>query len=428
MMRIMIKIGILVTVMAMLLLPALTVGAEETAGAESLPEGMVRLTAFVLPEPEGYEVTDQGQKASGNGQLDWITWQEKETGNQVYAQATSYKKVFSTRPEEAKALYEKQLESVEHVLWQQDLDLDGNHPSSVVAASYTRPAGEDGAEKNGVLVYLHYFYGSSSLELIYDLAGAETAEADVFLSRFSRVSYSVTEDRAGLPSWLVTPECFVMTLSTKDDVNVLAAGKSLAVKATLAGEQRVRSMDASAVRPVWVLLDAETLMRDGSWVPMDKAVASIDQNGNIRAGNVEKATAVTVLAHNLTAGYTASMNVLLLPKQTSFALSEKKAELYAMESAPLEIRVNAEPAETLLITENYSNLTWKLSREDLATLAVRNDGSALLIPMAAGNLTLTVKDTVSGRQAQMTVRFPDDKTPHKIPFDFASSSKPRSHG
>ena len=73
-------------------------------------------------------------------------------------------------------------------------------------------------------------------------------------------------------------------------------------------------------------------------------------------------------------------------------------------SGPMRVKALAEPADTLLILKNYSNLSWSLSRQDLAVLDVLEDGTAVLTPEKPGTVVLTAKDAVSGRSARMNVR------------------------
>ena len=401
-------------VMALAVLVGAIAGAaaEDAAGSAAQGVSLVQNVVFRVPVPEGYAEADSGENAGSGSQINWRGYQNESGDSRVFAQVTSYKKAFALDPEMARALYERQTETIpeEELLWKQEIMLDETHPACFLATSRVTD-GQDGTQIRDTLVRLLYFYCCNMLEMYYEYeTPAEenfiAPEYQEYLPVFSQVSYAVPEDRAGLPDWLVTPDCFVTTVSAKDDAMAVAAGGALQIRAEMQGEKLVRAMDAAATKQTWFLLDAQKTLTEGKWVLADKAVATVNQNGQVRASNTVKEIAIVqVVAYNQAVGYTASMPLLILPKQTSFVLSEKEATLYVEESDPLQVNALAEPKETLLFYEDRSNLTWTLSRDgELASLAVAEDGTATVTPLQAGNVTLTAKDTVSGRSARMNIK------------------------
>lgn len=395
---------------ALVLLIGLVAGGYAEGGetAEQKTK-LVRNLVFLIPIADGFTETDRGEQTGSNSQLNWVGFEDESGNRKIYAQVTSYKNVFSMKNEEIQALYEKQTETIgeDILLWKEEILLDGQYPACVVATTET-VEDENGQQIQETLIRLLYFRCCNLLEMYYDIcvpaAEGEKPEKEDYISLLGQTSYAVPEDREGLPEWLVTPDCFETTLSTANDAIAVASGKTLTVKADMKGQKLVRAMSSDAVKQYWLLLDAEKILQDGSWVPVDKAVASINQSGQVRTGNVSEVTPVVVVAYNQAAGYTASKILLVLPKQKQFSLSGKEAVLYVDESEPLQVTAQADPADTLLFMTDYTNVTWKLNREGYATLEVGADGTATVTPLKAGTVTLTAKDTVSGRQAQMNIR------------------------
>ena len=372
----------------------------------------VRNVVFLLPAP-GEEYTDQNQweQKGASSQQNVQSWQNEDGSRRAVFRVTSYRKDFSLDPEVARAMYHKWTEGIaaEELLWKREILLNGGRPACMLATSGIAAA-EDGGEIRDTVVSLLYFYCCNMLEMHYEFRSPSEESfsppaIDEFQSRFSTVSYSVPEDRDGLPEWLVTPDCFVTKLTAKDDAIAVAAGKTLQITAHLQGEKQVRAMNASLMKQTWLVLDAQKTVREGKWVLMDASVASVSQSGTLRAGSVEHPVLAEVVAYNQAIDFTASLTVLLLPRQKSFTLSEKQATLRVGQAEPLRVSVIAEPEETLLYLKDYSNVKWMMTREgDVASLRVMEDGTAEVSPLQVGFATLTAKDIISGRSAQITIR------------------------
>ena len=106
-------------------------------------------------------------------------------------------------PAVARAMYERWTEELgEDLLWKEELLLDGGNPACLLAVSES--GADDGGNAREAIVHLLYFYGANMLDMYYECAVQPAKEAlvpafDDWLPFFSRVSYAVPEDRAGLP-------------------------------------------------------------------------------------------------------------------------------------------------------------------------------------------------------------------------------------
>ena len=400
-----------VLVALLLLIQGICASAEEATVNEQEVACLSteHLIVFALPLMDGFSQVDQGSKAGAQSQLDWITW-EDETGNQINAEVTSYKKLFSVKPEEAQGLYERWAEDTENLLFRQEVLLDGSNPAYFFIQDVSESAAEGEEARQKMVLRLLYFYGSNFLNFSVELSqsapeGTEDAAAlaDKYLPFFSLVSYKVPEDREGLPDWLVTPDSFACTISTKANDIAVPVGKSLTFLTHVAEEKRIRAMDASMLRYAWMLLDPVAYRDRGELVPIDSSVATINSKGVLQAKSVTEVTPVMVVAYNPQVGYVSSANVLLVPRQNSLTLNEKTLTLYVGERKPAFLAVSADPMNSLLYSTAYTNVEWTVDKPELLTLTDSGEGIVLLEPEAAGKTAVRVKDVLSGKTVRTDV-------------------------
>ena len=394
--------------------------AEEPAEAEAPAEAAdaawpgetetVRTGMFTLPVPTGLTATEPVQISDREGLMERFSWMNEDGTRAVFADVSSYKKIFYVNTENIRSIYTTLTEKMENVLWQEEVMLDEKHPALVTATlELIEPAeGEEGEAACEQQITLLYFFGSSMLTLTY--GGREPAEAmtdeslqpkkDDWLALLGQVSYSTPENREGLPEWLVTLDSFVCNIYGKDGQLGVASGKTLQIYAELAEEKLVKAMNANAKKVYWVLADTAVMALTGQLTPPDESVATISSSGVLKGGNVDKITAVTVVALNQTSENVTWSTFLVFPAQKSLTLSEQKADLYVGESAPMTLVVTAEPEESLAFGAGYTNIVWSVDKPDLLELKDSGAGAVTLTALAPGKATVTVKDTVSGKSAK----------------------------
>ncbi|MBR4577846.1 MAG: hypothetical protein IKO25_11700 [Clostridia bacterium] len=379
--------------------------AEQTEGVRE-----VRNVIYTMPIPAECTEKGSGEVPVQGGVIQWIRW-ENEAGNEVvYSDVTSYKKVFSVNADQIKALYDSQTETVDGILWQEDLTLDGRYAARALATANLK-TGEDGKEYAEIRVRLFYFLGSNILNLYYESREAAEAmkdetrmpKAEEWLPVLQQVHYALPENREGLPDWLVTLNSFVCTLSTKNDQLAVAAGKTLQIQAQQQEYDRIRAMDSKAARLNWALADAEVWAQEGKLAKVDSSVATISANGLLKAGKVDDVTVVIVMAYNQASDYIASASYLIVPQQKSLTIDETKITLYAGESAPVTLTAAADPEQSMLFSTAYSNISWSTNNAEVLEVTDLKNGKAEVKALAPGKATVTVSDSVSGRSAKAAV-------------------------
>ena len=399
--------------LAAVLLAAGLPGVIRTAAAESAWPGeteTVRAMIYTLPVPKGMAEGESEEIQTKDGQMNRYRWQDSSGKYRIGADVISHKKSFVVNAETVQAEYAGLTDGIE-TLWMEEITLDRTHPALALATSTLREP-QEGADWEAYTenqVSLLYYLGSNLLMLTYESREAPDADPglqpkkDEWLPVLAQVSYSVPEGREGLPDWLVTLDSFVCTINGKNGQRAVAAGKSLQLTAELAEEKRISAMNAKLKKVYWILADTEVLYNTGALEAPDASVASISQSGVLKGGKVTEPKPVTAIALNEASEYVASKNFLILPAQASLALSEKAAELYVGESAPLALAVSAEPEETLLFSAEYTNVEWTVDKPDLLEMQDDGQGTVTLTAKAAGKAVVTVKDTVSGKSAKAVI-------------------------
>ena len=363
-----------------------------------------RNIVFTFPVPAGMTQKDAGESKTQGGQVNWMTYRDEDGGQTVYADVTSFRHLFTIQAEQVQALYQAQAESMGTVLWQEEIILNGNHPALMLATEESAEE-EDGTERIHHRIRLLYFCGSNMLNLFYEKTGeTEIPDAAAVKPLLSRVSYSVPEGREGLPEWLVTLDSFVCQVEPKDGNRVIAGGKTIQCKAEPAEAKLIRTMDEKALGMAWFVLDPVAYQQNGTLQPVEAEIATITAKGLLKAGKTEEITPVMVTAYNPTSGYVSSNIILIVPEQKKLMLSEKEVTLYAGESAPLALTVTAEPESSLIFEEAYTNITWTVNRPELLEIKDGRNGTVYLNALAAGSVTVTAKDAVSGKSVKTAVK------------------------
>ena len=366
---------------------------------------------FTVPVPEGFQLQDSGAEEWENGLDQWSLYADAAENNYVYISELSLKDVWTEDPEAALDVYQEAVSALTgEVLWHGQVLLDGGHPAYAVALSRVVSRGQEGLLSHEVTVRLWYLRGSSFLRLSYEMYSPASAAPDDsvrpgsedFAPLLAGISWSVPED-AQVPDWLLTPAGFTGTVSSEGDRRVVQAGKTLALSHRFRDQELIDAKPGDLGEVLWSVADTAAYESTGDTTPVAPGIATVSAEGVLRAGAVAQQTRVTVLAQSRAAGTVAALNLILLPKQGSLAIREGNLLLYEGQSGERVLTAQAEPADSLLLTADFTPLVWSLDREGVLSLEDRGDGTAVIRPLARGQTVVSVQDTLSGWIASATV-------------------------
>ena len=111
--------------------------SEEAAAPEDevLPEEEPALEA-ANGAVSTQEAANEGETTTQGGLITWKSYRDKDTGCTVYMDVTSYRKLFTVQAEQVRALYRKQADGLDGVLWEKEILLNGTHPALAQIVCY----------------------------------------------------------------------------------------------------------------------------------------------------------------------------------------------------------------------------------------------------------------------------------------------------
>ena len=311
----------------------------------------------------------------------------------------------------------------------QEIMLDGNYPAYACVATTYRVSNSGKTYQqvicnlwyprgNNTVFYLNY-YMYSGIGIRYEDATLPTVED--FMPLLSQVSYSMPENREGIQDWLITKDDLEMSRSAKPDQYLLNAGGSMRFSVEYRNPALIKKMK-NLQKSAWLVVDPEA-MANGQVLTIDPSIATLDQNGNLKAGNVQEPVEVQVIAFSSNASTIQSRIVTLLPKMNKISVNEANVTMYVGDS--MKLTGVFEPANAFWYSEkNGGNTAWSVDNKNAISLEDLKDGTAVVQALAAGKASVTLKDILSGKQArsniqvlapveEVTVTGPDTVSPGK---------------
>ncbi len=255
-------------------------------------------------------------------------------------------------------------------------------------------ADEQEFEKNGVPCKAWIGTLDSNGELIGILRMARNNR----LAEIVLYSYAGTGDPAGIPKITmndmeslaeligydpskasITVEDGAITVAPKKEGTTLIGGKKMAFAATFANKDRVNKK-AKNDKITWSVVEKGT----------DTApeFITIDKAGNLSAGaKLAEVKEVEVRAASDIFHTQGTYDVTVIPATKKITFDPAELNFYIGTNDPQTVRAVMEPA-----TVPPTGLTWKESKKNTVEIVPGEDGTAVITPLAAGKITVTVKE------------------------------------
>ncbi len=231
-----------------------------------------------------------------------------------------------------------------------------------------------------------------------------SADPELFMPLISGVVYQVPENRkaAGLPDWLLTEKDFDFQVDAKPETGFLLPGKTVRLNPSYARKdlkKTVKNLAGFSFQAV----DADQL-KQGKTVPVDASVATLSEEGVLKAGEVSGPTAVTVITTSKDTSESQTRTYVLLPDIQNLEMSERNLTLYTGDSAPVKIQGILTPASAWFNPEDgESNMVWSSGKPEILSVTDNRDTTATLRALGAGKTTVTLKETASNRKVTANV-------------------------
>lgn len=180
------------------------------------------------------------------------------------------------------------------------------------------------------------------------------------------------------------------SLAVRDEINALAAGKTIRINAVFDYPDKVnKEKKNNTIR--WTVRETET-----GHIPED---VSINQNGELSAAkNVAELKNVVVKAESAVYHTKAELPVTIIPAMTGLTPEPASIQVYCSEKAPVIVRAIPEPE-----TVPPAGITWTAAqREIVEIIADQENGTAEIRPLKAGDTVITVKEP-GGKTAKLKV-------------------------
>ena len=196
---------------------------------------------------------------------------------------------------------------------------------------------------------------------------------------------------------LITEAQVGLTLSTEDGVTSVSAGQKLKFIASFADPSIVNAQ-AKNNRINWNVLDSFSPETEIGYYSKDAMDAKIDNRGVLTvSGNIDDVKTVYVAAQSETYGTYAVKKITLLPRVKAVNVEPSAVTLFAAEGQTADISVSLEPASVPL-----EGLVWTASAKSIVEIEDHGDGSAVIRPLKAGKVSITVKER-GGRAGRVNV-------------------------
>ena len=196
---------------------------------------------------------------------------------------------------------------------------------------------------------------------------------------------------------LITEDQVGLTLSTEDGVTSVSAGQKLKFIASFADPSIVNAQ-AKNNRINWNVLDSFSPETEIGYYSKDAMDAKIDNRGVLTvSGNIDDVKTVYVAAQSETYGTYAVKKITLLPRVKAVNVEPSAVTLFAAEGQTADISVSLEPASVPL-----EGLVWTASAKSIVEIEDHGDGSAVIRPLKAGKVSITVKER-GGRAGRVNV-------------------------
>ena len=369
-----IKLILTLAAAAVLALPAAASSAEGSAGVldgvsfSELPE-----KGFVVPLPEGEEW--QGGADRGTMGLFGEIRREQEDGSlctvRYYNRSLDN---FITENNPASSYYDQMDFSNELGVASETGEIDG-HPARMVTFGYN---GSDGkfAAYGGIIMY------ARDMQMIQVRVYSEKPGAGkndirpVTMDDLELLASNIRYEAEKAPIRYSDVE---FTIEAEDGVLAVAAGKSIKLEAVFGNREIVNA--ASGNNEVeWEVYDFST--------GEISTRASINQGGILTAEKgVQGPVRLEVRARSVTYDTTARCTVTIVDAAEAVSIDPREISFYEGTDESEVVTAIIEPDTILPI-----GIQWKLSKEGIISLEDLEDGTAVIRPLKAGKVTLSVSE------------------------------------
>ena len=289
---------------------------------------------------------------------------------------------FAEDPDVARAVIEKELSNTTHSntdVHQKIIDLDG-HPAGLI--TYTR-------KQNGDTYYwgdIIYIRNNRCLRISAYIPEYYYTNDRVTLDDLKVLSDMLLYDESQAP---FTAAKATFTISTKDDVNVVSAGKNLQMSAVFDNPEIINKK-AKNDGVTWSVFNAQT----DDIIPL----ATINSNGQLRIDkNLDAPIQLLVKATSTAFGTEASYMITAMPVVSAVTLDPAQLFFYVGMEDPQTVKASLEPASVPPV-----GLTWTPAKKDIVEITAIEDGTVSIKPLKAGKTDIAVKEP-GGKNAKLPV-------------------------
>lgn len=188
-------------------------------------------------------------------------------------------------------------------------------------------------------------------------------------------------------SWIVFAEDGELSLTTKNQVTSLVAGKSLPLLISYADQKKAAGLVKDFMRSEknvpeirWTITDAATGEQPDGVSITDKGVLSAEKT-------ISKPCTVEIKADSSVFLTTASCQITIVPVASSISAEPSELILYEGQTDGIPLKAIIEPEYSPIM-----GIEWKAAKQGIIEIKDNKDGSAHIVPIKAGNTTITVSE------------------------------------